>query len=427
MENPVDADLLALVWRERMFAADALETVDGRPVTIVGRGECAGSPDVFTGCEVVIDGTSCRGDVLLSCGELPALRYGRSGCADSAVLQVVPERTGFVCRSDGSFVPQLVVECPVEAACTYERLRRESRSFRCSYHIGSLDGFRRETLFTRLSLERLERKYGDVMAIHAAVDRNWNETFYILLLRSMGANTHKEMFTRLAYAVPYVYVTRERTSLRSVEAMLLGGAGLLEGPADDEYTRMLREEFDYLRRKYDIRPLRHMGWREGHANPGGLPVLRIAQLAAFLSTQEFVFSNIVACRTPDDVHRLFRAEASAYWTDHFVMGQPAGRPTPKRMGEMIVDILGINLVVPLLFAYGSETGEEALREAAVDLLGQIAPERNRIIKGWAHEGVSPATAFESQALIQLYRTYCEPRRCAACPVGRPVLRQSVGL
>ena len=425
-DNLLDTDLLALVWREGLFSTEGLVTTDGRSVEIRDRGERTDSPDVYSGCEVVIDGVVFRGAVLLCCGDLPALEYGGSKMSDEVVLQIVPASSGFICRSDGSFVPQLRLDCPEAVVRTYERLRTGSRENQCGYSIVTLDGFRRETLFTRLLLERFERKYNDLRTIHASTDRNWNETFYILLFRSMGAETYKNPFTRLAYAVPYVYVTRERTSLVSVEAMLLGGAGLLDGATDDEYGMKLREEFAYLSRKYDIKPLRRMVWNlDGRHRPSGTPVLRIAQLAAFLTQQEFVFSNIINCRTVDDLRRLFCAEASAYWTDHYALGRRSSKSSPKRMGEMMVDILGINLVAPLIFAYGRDTGDDNLCEVAIELLSKIPPERNTYIRRWVEAGVVPVNAFESQAMLQLSRVYCEKKLCALCPVGRPVICQSV--
>ena len=84
-------------------------------------------------------------------------------------------------------------------------------------------------------------------------------------------------------------------------------------------------------------------------------------------------------------------------------------------------IIGINLVSVLQFAYGSYTGREALRDSALTLLERLPAEDNRYMRGWHDAGLTPRSAFESQALLQLATEYCAAKRCAECPVGRRIL------
>ena len=85
-------------------------------------------------------------------------------------------------------------------------------------------------------------------------------------------------------------------------------------------------------------------------------------------------------------------------------------------------IIGINLVSVLQFAYGSYTGREALRDSALTLLERLPAEDNRYMRGWHDAGLTPRSAFESQALLQLATEYCAAKRCAECPVGRRILQ-----
>ena len=43
------------------------------------------------------------------------------------------------------------------------------------------------------------------------------------------------------------------------------------------------------------------------------------------------------------------------------------------------------------------------------------------MRGWHDAGLTPRSAFESQALLQLATEYCAAKRCAECPVGRRIL------
>ena len=79
----------------------------------------------------------------------------------------------------------------------------------------------------------------------------------------------------------------------------------------------------------------------------------------------------------------------------------------------------------LQYAYGSYTGRDALRDNALALLERLPAEQNRYMRAWREAGgPQPRNAFESQALLQLATEYCAPRRCAACPLGRRILRRA---
>ena len=68
----------------------------------------------------------------------------------------------------------------------------------------------------------------------------------------------------------------------------------------------------------------------------------------------------------------------------------------------------------MLYIYGKHRKEEHLCEMAEDLLHQIAPEENSIIKRWREQGVKVDCAADSQALLQLNRSYCRTNNCTNC-------------
>lgn len=168
-------------------------------------------------------------------------------------------------------------------------------------------------------------------------------------------------------------------------------------------------------------------WNLRDIRPANHPLLRIAQLAAFLASNDFLIDRLVECRTAEEVRRLFSAEASDYWYTHYIPATPT-RELPKRIGRTKSDLLGINLVSLIQYAYGAYNGNERLRERAFALLEAIPAEENRFMRRWRLYDLRPANAFQSQALLQLATEYCDRRRCAECPVGRrrlAALRQSV--
>lgn len=213
------------------------------------------------------------------------------------------------------------------------RLLAGAATYACGGYIVRLDALHRNDLYTRLAYDRLERKYDVVRELFAESDSNWNQTFYVLLFRTIGDVTNRDAFLTLARRVSYRMVLRERASLHAVEAMLIGASGLLDNYRDDAYTRSLKQDFDYFSRKYEIAPMTGAEWNLRDIRPANHPLLRIAQLAAFLASNDFLIDRLVECRTAEEVRRLFSAEASDYWYTHYIPATPT-RELPKRIGRM---------------------------------------------------------------------------------------------
>lgn len=69
----------------------------------------------------------------------------------------------------------------------------------------------------------------------------------------------------------------------------------------------------------------------------------------------------------------------------------------------------INVVVPILFAYGRYISDDAICSRSLEILEQVEAESNSIVKLFKQAGVTIKNSFDSQAVIQLKREYCEKR------------------
>lgn len=307
------------------------------------------------------------------------------------------------------------------AARTIERLQAGAGTCACGGFLAGLDELQRSEIGTALLFDRLGRKMRMVDALRSEADENWNQTFYLLYFRTLGDRQNQQAYLDLARKVPYKTVLRERLAPHAVEAMLFGTSGLLELYRNDTYTLDLKRNFEYLAAKYEIRPMDASEWVLTEIRPANHPVLRLAQAAEFFAQDEFVMEHAMACRTEEEVRRLFSVEASPYWRTHHIPGAVSDE-SPKRIGAFKANIIGINLVSVLQFAYGSYTANERLRDSALTLLERLPAEDNRYMRSWQRAGVRPRNAFESQALLQLATEYCATARCAACPVGRRIVK-----
>ena len=226
---------------------------------------------------------------------------------------------------------------------------------------------------------------------------------------------------RLAERVTNNMLMRENSSKVKLEALLLGGAGLLDIYGDDDYLQLLRQEFTHLRAKYNIKPMSATEWQLTNIYPHNHPTLRLTQLAACYFNRDFTMQSALACTTNKAVYQFFGGETSDYWLDNFSVAN-SHSVMNYRMGHLKSDLLGINLIAPMMFAYSTYTQNEAALNNAIHLQESIVAENNKYTKPWSMAGFEMRNAFESQALIQLSKEYCSRLRCEECPLSQQLLK-----
>lgn len=409
------SQLLNLLWCTGHFNGRDFIAAAGEFVSVVLQGKFGEESGVWHGAEVIVDGERRRGSVVV----------GGLGIPDFAILRIVGESAVPVLDVNDRLVTQIeyAIEPPVEAC--FDGLCSGSAGYGCAGRIAGMDSLRRTDLYTKLLVDRLKRKTDDISRIFTQSDKDWNQTFHVMLLRVMGGDRNRDAFTELASKVTAAMVSREKSSHEKVEALLLGAAGFLHSAAEkDAYTLRLEEEFLHFTNKYSLIPLRPAEWNLRKIYPANHPALRLAETAALLHKKDFMLGNMLNCRTSRDVEALFAAEASEYWKTHYTPGAESA-PSAKRIGKTKARLIGINLVAPLMFAYGKETGNDALYENAIDLLSTIPPENNKKLDGWRQRGCVPENGFESQALIQLGDCFCAEKACARCHIGRNEIKKAL--
>ena len=103
-----------------------------------------------------------------------------------------------------------------------------------------------------------------------------------------------------------------------------------------------------------------------------------------------------------------------------------GHPSEKRekkLSAASLQVIIINTVIPLLFAYGRYKGDDNLCDRAFDLLDQLKAEDNHIVRMWRECGLKVENAGDSQALIQLKNQYCDRKDCLHCRIGFEYMRK----
>jgi len=134
--------------------------------------------------------------------------------------------------------------------------------------------------------------------------------------------------------------------------------------------------------------------------------------------------RVLDVRSEADARELFRLELSGYWATNYNFST-CGTAHPQALGAATVDMLVINVVVPLLAAYGAATDDDSLTDRAVDILEHLPGEKNRFTADFVAAGVPNSNAFISQAMVEVHRNYCDVRKCLYCRLGHRLLAVKV--
>ncbi len=418
-------EFLQYIWKHALFDRSLLMTTEGMSIEIVRSGfhNSDAGPDFFN-AQIRIDDTLWAGnvEVHIKSSDWIKHKHQNDGAYNNVILHVVWENDKDIKLQGGFIIPALQLKDFVQQDIykKYEELKSSSKSIPCESEIQKVNQMTLTLWLDRLVAERLERKTN---LISSNLDKNindWEETFYRLILRTLGNPLNSEPFERLAGILPYKMIHKHRANIIQVEALLLGQAGFLEGVFKDEYVIRLQNEHQYLKHKLNLTPMSKSEWKFMRIRPPQFPTIRLAQLAAVINSQEHLFREAMEADTEFDIIKLFSIKPSVYWLTHFQPDKLSARKAGA-IGKSTIEILMINAVIPIMFIYGKNTGKDEISEKALDILHIIKPEKNHVIKKWESIGIKAADAYESQALLQLRKEYCDLRKCVNCAIGHQLM------
>ncbi len=418
--------LMQYVWQHRLWIPQAMVTVDGRKVQVIDPGQLNtdAGPDFFN-AKVKIDGEMWVGNIEIHVRASDWFRHhhDKDMAYDNVILHVVEKDDMEVRRSNGELIPQLCMPCSSQFSEQYNKLVGSASSeLPCANEIAQLPSIYLTDMISTLGYERLYAKVERIETLLQRFSGDWNEVCYVLLARSLGFGVNSEAFERLALATPLKVLGKHSDSLTAIEAMLFGQSGLLENtPDDDSYVATLKTEYQFYAHKFGLKQPSSLGWKMARMRPQNFPHRRIAVLSTLIEDGFSCASKMVSAKSVEEVKQLFNVELSGYWSNRSSFNAPGVGRVTKGLGESSIDVLIINAVVPMMYAYGKLQGNENVCNRAVEMLQSLKAERNSIIELFIRAGIECKDAFTSQALIELRRQYCETRKCLYCRIGHRML------
>lgn len=419
-------DFLHYIWQYKKFDFLNLKTFNGETLTIINSGQYLqkAGPDFFN-AQITIDNQKWAGniEIHIKSSDWYAHHHEKDEKYDSVILHVVWENDAPIFRKDNSEIPVLELKSIVskETLHNYLALVSPKSWIYCEREIADVDAFVFENWQERLFFERLERKSIPVQQLLQETENDWEAVLFCMLAKNFGLNTNGELFLKIAKSIPYSIIRKESAEVENLEALLFGRADLFPLNLEDTYSRDLKTRFDYLSHKYQlskviVEPVQFFKHR-----PDNFPTIRLAQLAMLYHHQHNLFSEIIAIKNLSDFYKLLDISISNYWQTHYQFDKESPKKK-KQFSKPFIDLLVINTIIPIQFAYAKSQGKE-VSEIIIALLREVASEKNVIIEKFARFGVKSKNAFESQSLLQLKNEYCNQSKCLQCAIGIQLLKQ----
>lgn len=413
---------LHYVWQFQYFRKDELKTSSGESVQVLhtGNRNSDAGPD-FSNARIRIGELEWRGSIEIhsKASNWNDHKHNSDEAYEKVILHVVWENDKLIKRSNGSDIPTLELKDRADLAVweRYKNLYTSPDVIPCASHWQSVPALSKLSTLDSALMLRLQAKARAVTELLTKNNNDWEQTCYQLLCKNFGFKVNAEPMLRLGQLLPYNTLLKHLDKSLQLEALLFGAGGFLENKVEDDYTVLLKREYDVLRRKYrlDGKQMNLSQWKFLRLRPANFPTIRIAQLVALL-TQQNLFSKILEATSYKLVHDLLKVNQSGYWLKHYQFGKPSKSKIPT-LGEVSIQNIIINTIVPLLVAYGKIHDEQAYIDRATDFLQHIPAENNKITRQWISLKYPVKSAFDSQALIELYTHFCMKRRCLECGVG----------
>ena len=420
-------DFLHYLWKFKKFDTLNLKTTNQEEVIIgtVGQYLELAGPDFFN-AQITIGTQKWAGNVEIhmKSSDWYLHHHENDSSYENVILHVVWEHDSEIYRSNNTEIPVLELKNYVDGitVANYQKLLTPKSWIFCEKQLAAIPQFTIINWQERLFFERLERKSKTILELLELTNNDWEAVLFCMLAKNFGLNTNGEIFLKIAQSIPFAVIRKECFEVENLEALLFGSAGLLDIEKEDNYFKDLKFRYFYLLHKYQIEksciePVQFFKHR-----PDNFPTIRLSQLASLYHRQQNLFSKIYDLSSLDAIYEIFDVSVAPYWQTHYQFDKESPK-RKKAVSQSFVDLIVLNTIIPLQFAYAKSQGKE-FSEDLIAVLNEVHPEKNSIIEKFGFFGLEAKNAFESQSLLHLKNEYCNKFRCLECAIGMELLKNN---
>jgi Protein of unknown function (DUF2851) len=421
----MNENLLQFIWQFQRYNTSSLTTSNNEVLTIVNTGTINKNqgPD-FLNATIILNNIKLVGNIELHTKSSDWLQHKHNidSNYNNIILHVVWINNKTIIDNNNLELPTLELQnlVPKVLLQKYENLMQQQPMLPCASFLPALSALGWLSWKERLATERLIEKSNVVLDMLTQNNNNWEETFWQLLAYNFGLKNNAHLFKNMAVSVTNNLLSKHKNQIHQIEALLLGQCNFLNKTFDDSYAIMLQKEYLFLQKKYNL-VANIYNPQFLRMRPANFPSIRLAQLAVLVQNSSHLFSKIKAIDTVKELQNLFDVTANDYWQYHYQLNDDESEFKPKNLGKQMINSLLINTIIPTIFAYGVYNNNDDYKQKAILFLQEILPEKNSITNAWAALAIDNKNALDSQALLQLTKQYCLPKKCLHCAVGAKIL------
>lgn len=424
--------LIRYIWKNRLFPTKVITTTDGKPLSIIATGEENGN--IFCNARISIGGETWSGNIVLhdksSDWEKEIMKIG-ANAYNNVILHVTLDDDIETMRRNGEYVSQLRLHATTQMEKRYNNINGIPGDH-CTEGIQCMSKIKLHSFLSKLLMERIEEKSARIEKLYKECDKRWEDTLFKLLGRNFGFGIQSNLFESWASLLNMQAAGKHRDNFTQIEALFFGQAGLLDestipqyyraSAAADKHFEALLREYKFLSSKFNLQTLDGQKWGCGNGNPHQ----RIARLVSLYCSGRLSMSAIATCNTTEELRTLLQIQPQGYWHTHLQFGgtETPGAP-PLRSSQL--DLLIINTVIPIMYTFGKHRHDEELCSKAEDFMHTLHSEDNSIIRRWVQRGIEVECAADSQALIQLQKSYCDRHNCSECHIAYEYIRNAMSI
>lgn len=392
--------LLHYVWMHKLIPSKILTTTDGKRIKILDPGQhnTNQGPD-FSNARIEMEGMQWVGNIEIhtKSSDWNRHKHNEDPIYNTTILHVVEHANTKIHTQDGRCVPQVIVTVPKDVKDNYEELLLTTDYPRCHKFVPTIPTIKVHAWLDALLAERMEARAQRILGILKECRGDWEQTTFITLARNFGFGLNGDIFEMWAKLIPLTAAGKHRDNLLQIESIFLGQAGLIGKIADEELRHQMENEYKFLKHKFTLpNPIKNTNWYYLRTRPQNFPHVRIRQIAKLFHQGHCTMSCFLDARSLKELDNKLADSAIS-----------------KGIRKLII----INTVVNLLYAYDIHHGTYDYRTRATDFLEQLPGEDNHILRQWQACGLNVCTAYDSQALIQLKKEYCDHAKCLDCRLG----------
>jgi hypothetical protein len=423
-------DLLHFVWMYRKYPMNCLLTSTGESIQVKSTGiqNHLSGPDFFN-AQVELNGQLWAGnvEVHIKSSDWYAHNHQKDAKYDSVILHVVWEDDISVFRKDGSQIPTLSLKdyIPLKVLEIYQKLldANNYKFINCESGFDQVDKFIRNNWLDRLFVERLEQKSVFIDQLRSYTNNDWEHVLFLMLLKTFGSKINGDVFVEIGKTIDFSIIRKLHKKPIQMEGLLMGQANLLEEDHEvDKYYNDLKREYSFLRNKYNLNPV-YRAPEFFRLRPSNFPTIRLAQISTIYALNNNLFHMLIEQDKPM-MNEIFKDGTSDYWETHYNFGK-ISKKCKKKISSSLIDLLVINVIIPLKFSYQRYKGNVDSEETLLKMMMATKNEENSIIAKFINLKIPVKNAKDSQAYLQLYSNYCVKDKCLDCAIGASLMNIKV--